>query len=116
MELGDTTECHRRVQTIREIVETVNTSRFVALTMHWQSALTALLGQIDDAEAAAREAADLWSSLGTRDAVAFGVGLRYLPRGTEAGSATSSPTSRPPRPPIAVGSACGPGGPPTRGR
>ena len=79
MESGDVPECRRRVQTMREIVEVVNMPRFVALTRHWESALTALLGQIDEAEAAATEAAELWSSLGTSDALAFGVGLRYLP-------------------------------------
>ena len=79
MESGDVAECRRRVQTMREIVEIVNMPRLVALTMHWQSSLTALLGQIDDAEAAAAESAELWSALGSRDAVVFGVGLRYLP-------------------------------------
>jgi AAA ATPase domain len=79
MECGDVGECRRRLQTMREIVEVVNMPRLIALTMHWQSSLTALLGQIDDAEEAAHESGELWSTLGSRDALVFNVGLRYLP-------------------------------------
>jgi len=79
MELGNVNECRQRVNTMVEIVETVSQPRLVAMTRHWQSSLAALLGQIDNAKSLASESAELWHSIGTRDALVFSVGLHYLP-------------------------------------